>query len=254
VILIESKTRKGSLIYKNHEHKVVAVCCPKCSEIVDVREVNMRDRICKPCKNEYKKLHYRKNKERYKHLHKKYQEEHKDTIQLYHKNWKLENKDRVLENRDKYNKQNAKRLCEKSKEWLRNNKDKRAKISRKYTQANKDKINASKRVRRKKSPFKEVRTDWRIDKTLPHVQYFMKDTLALKRKIKELNYGKSATDHFTLDHIIPLKHPQVCGLNIPCNYQILTRKQNSFKNNSFDGTYNNDSWHDAYKKLSIIND
>lgn len=34
-----------------------------------------------------------------------------------------------------------------------------------------------------------------------------------------------------LDHIVPLNHPLVCGLNVPWNMQILTRAQNSAKSN-----------------------
>jgi 5-methylcytosine-specific restriction endonuclease McrA len=36
-----------------------------------------------------------------------------------------------------------------------------------------------------------------------------------------------------LDHIIPLKHPMVCGLNVPWNLQILTRAQNAAKSNNW---------------------
>lgn len=34
-----------------------------------------------------------------------------------------------------------------------------------------------------------------------------------------------------IDHIIPLCHPYVCGLNVPWNMQVLTRKQNAAKSN-----------------------
>ena len=36
-----------------------------------------------------------------------------------------------------------------------------------------------------------------------------------------------------VDHIIPLKHPLVCGLHNEANLQILTKEENSKKNNKF---------------------
>jgi len=36
-----------------------------------------------------------------------------------------------------------------------------------------------------------------------------------------------------VDHIIPINNPIVCGLHVPWNMQILTRAENSKKNNHF---------------------
>jgi hypothetical protein len=36
-----------------------------------------------------------------------------------------------------------------------------------------------------------------------------------------------------LDHIHPLKHSLICGLNVPWNLQIITRAQNAAKSNRF---------------------
>jgi hypothetical protein len=33
------------------------------------------------------------------------------------------------------------------------------------------------------------------------------------------------------DHIIPLNHPDVCGLTVPCNLKVMTRAQNARKSN-----------------------
>lgn len=47
---------------------------------------------------------------------------------------------------------------------------------------------------------------------------------------------------YHVDHIIPVVHPEVCGLSVPWNYQLLTQEDNIRKSNKFDGTYDNDSW------------
>lgn len=38
---------------------------------------------------------------------------------------------------------------------------------------------------------------------------------------------------FEVDHIIPIKHDDVCGLHVPWNFQYLTKTDNASKNNYF---------------------
>lgn len=47
---------------------------------------------------------------------------------------------------------------------------------------------------------------------------------------------------FEVDHIIPINHDLVSGLNVPWNLQYLPAEDNNYKSNQFDGTYENESW------------
>lgn len=55
------------------------------------------------------------------------------------------------------------------------------------------------------------------------------EALSTMSKILTWVYGVE----FVCDHIIPLNHPRVCGLNVPENIQLLTRAQNAAKSNSW---------------------
>lgn len=58
-------------------------------------------------------------------------------------------------------------------------------------------------------------------------------------------YFANTPEGYSVDHIIPLNHPDVCGLHVPCNFQYLTVEDNANKGNKFDGTYENEEWREV---------
>lgn len=39
--------------------------------------------------------------------------------------------------------------------------------------------------------------------------------------------------YHVVDHIVPLSHPDVCGLGVPCNLRVITYAQNAAKSNTW---------------------
>lgn len=126
--------------------------------------------------------------------------------------------------------------CDANKEYYRKNKEARLAYGKQYYKDNleskkeyaKNYAKINKGYCRAKESLREQRTKQATPKWI-------------KSKDLELIYTNCPKD-CEVDHIIPISHKEVCGLNVPWNLQYLTPKQNKTKRNYFDGTVNNDSW------------
>lgn len=72
----------------------------------------------------------------------------------------------------------------------------------------------------------------------------LRGNLVPKWEDKNKLYGfiKNKPRDMEIDHIIPLNHPNVCGLHCLSNLQYLTPEENRVKSNLFDFTQTNESW------------
>lgn len=73
------------------------------------------------------------------------------------------------------------------------------------------------------------------------VQKF-RQPISKKFKKEIIEVYASKPEGYEIDHIIPINHPDVCGLHVPWNLRILSKTENIKKSNKFDGTNENNSW------------
>jgi hypothetical protein len=135
--------------------------------------------------------------------------------------------------------------------WSANNPDKVKNAQAKY-------VNSGKALKkRKENPLYSVRAVARANKA-KHLNpkkyrdyqrmYQSGRRLTLRNifnkyhALETLVFYENCPENLTVDHIIPVKNKDVCGLHVSWNLQYLTQSLNSKKSNSFDGTYDNNSW------------
>lgn len=114
----------------------------------------------------------------------------------------------------------------------------RRKASRKQHYKNRDKRRAQMRdlYQKKTERYKELANNYRARKLQAMPNWLSDDHLDaihdLYRESERISQATGITHH--VDHIVPLKGENVCGLHVPWNLQILTEDENRAKTNKFD--------------------
>lgn len=152
-----------------------------------------------------------------------YREKNREQIKLQQRSWYLNNKDKAKISYKKY--RDSGKESEARKKLIE--KDPILYKSKALERANKYKICNPEKYRINQRSYQSARRS-------------LGGKIGTKKDL--LNFYKNCPKDKEVDHIIPLKNDKICGLHVPWNMQYLTRSDNAVKNNSFDGTYENNGW------------
>jgi hypothetical protein len=238
MILIEVINNYGTTLAYNHDNVLIAKSCGKCSEVLSLSQFH-KTKVCKTtgtvsscrlCLKAFHNKNYRKNTRNYitiyennfpvsrecskcrKHI----------SIEMYHRHKK---------GKDGYNSYCMDCTAVSGKEYRDKIPEQLKLRHERYYESNKQKVKVINAVRRhKQRDQKEFYKNFQEDITKIYEQAI------------------NSTDNVAVDHIIPLKHPNVCGLHYPQNLRIISHSENCSKQNKWDGTNDNTNWKTDWRK------
>lgn len=244
--------------------------CPKCGVDKPLSEYYKRNdkpiAYCKPCWNAYSVAHQRKKADEYRDRRQKYERDNRERLLEIRKAWRHANPDKAKAiwdrshakrrserdyvlahippathkwcrrcneiktftefNKNKHKSDGVDTYCRpcaaaKQRAFFASNKDRTRSYQRKYWEENRQKVNAynkEAKLRRRKTSV---------------VAWADKQAIAKIYAEAAMLTAQTGVRH-EVDHIIPLKHPLVCGLHVPENLRVVTRSENARKSNKYE--------------------
>jgi 5-methylcytosine-specific restriction endonuclease McrA len=165
----------------------------------------------------------------------------KEEKAAYDREYRAKNKARVAENKRRYAAENAEQERARVIAWHAANAERVAEIKSAWRERNAEQMaeyesRPDVRERRKEYMRQYRRTKPEVAREAGRLRArglsHATPPWANKGAIKAI-YAEARTKNLQVDHIIPLRHPLICGLHVESNLQILTAMENRRKGNRY---------------------
>ena len=188
--------------------------CRVCGDVKPVTEFNKKSNSKDGYRTDCRNCSKKKDLE--------YATKNREAAKLRAKKWHHENKKRANENSKRWRQENPERSKELIKLWEQKNKERVKELSRAWKKANKHKVNANTRMRQAA----------KLNATPPWLNEDHKFMLEEIYELRDLRTQATGVVHH-VDHIVPLRGAEVCGLHVPWNLQVIPASDNIRKGNSY---------------------
>jgi len=175
---------------------------------------------CVECGKERTKEWIKNNPEKRSAAQREYAERNKAAVIAKNKRWRENNPHKPAEYRAKQTPEQKAKIAKRMKEWRLNTIETRKSVSKAWKQKNADKVRVDTAVRRRRVRVAKP-TGIGYDALKPFYE-----------KAQTLTANTGVLHH--VDHIVPLKGENICGLHVPWNLQIMTAKENLSKSNKWE--------------------
>ncbi len=143
-------------------------------------------------------------------------------ISAYQKERYIKKRESILKRQNEYHEANRKQVNHRNKEYKLKNLEKCINLTKNWKINNKSKVNASNGKRR--ANLRNALPKWLTNDELWMIEQAY-DLAQLRTKVFGFKWH--------VDHVIPLKGKNVCGLHTPYNLQVIPAKENLRKRNFF---------------------
>lgn len=178
---------------------------------------------CKQCAKAYDKLWSAANPDKTRANQVRWRSANPDKKRAQDATWRAANQEKVKASQVAWRKANPGKASARASDWNKSNPEKRKTISAKYSAANPEKSAASVRLRNARKLH--ATPSWA---DLARIKCYYAVAAMLNRE---------GLQKWEVDHIVPLRGKNVCGLHISHNLQLLTARENQSKGNKHPDGY-----------------